>query len=152
MAGGVKSGAAAEIWARFSPEAKPVVKAAFDAAAEDCSGISARLPGEAEAGFPTDALIVRQRGMEASHNCLIVGLGGIVRNGRKRIAQTRKTIRLANGIGVVLETQGERDLQVRLDAKFILTVEAQGIESERLSWPDRVGLLVSIHIAGIETA
>lgn len=74
-----------------------------------------------------------------------------MRNAVERIAQTRKAIRLADWIRIVFGSQRQRNLQMRLNAPFILGVEAQSIKSDRFGWPAGIRLLIGAGGTVIET-
>jgi len=85
------------------------------------------LPGEAETRLPTDGLVVGKSLMESGANDLVVRDAGIVIDVEERTGQTGKTIGLANGIGVVLSAQGERELEAPPNGPFILRIKTEAV-------------------------
>ena len=83
--------------------------------------------------------------MQTGQNGLVIRLGGVMGDTVERIAQTGKTIRLANRIGIVFRAQSQRNLEMGLYAPFILRVESQSVQSQWLGWPRGIGLLICVN-------
>src|SRR5205085_7268612 len=90
-------------------------------------------PAKAEAGLKRNLLQILEGGVAVGLNHLVIRRGYIVAQAGELAHQVGEAIVLANRVGIAIGADGHGQLQVRSHAPFILEVNSQAVDGQRVA-------------------